>query len=139
MNDMKTLLICGSARSIVATKDHVEEIWSLAQNPVEFSDRLYGFHGEQNATHSWKRSMPNDAILNTGLPLGNTICIMLVNAIVEDRFSEIRILGSLLSVGPEYTKERPLLAVCVWYCRNIARIPCYWEGGPELAKTYMFQ
>lgn len=134
-----TLLICGTAREICAAKDHAEEIWSLAIKPVPYSDRVYGFHGERGVTHSWDFGMPKMKVLETGLPLNNSICIMLANAIVENRFDEIKVLGSPLSVGPEYTRERPALAVCVWYCRNIARIPCEWEGGAELTKIYMFK
>lgn len=129
------LIICGGARPICVEKNHPEEIWALATRPVEYPDRLYGFHGEKNATHSW-RNVP-DAVSLMPLPLANSICVMLAHAICENRFSKITIYGSPLLIGKEYTKERPALAICVWYANNIAKIPTYWEGGIDFSARYM--
>jgi hypothetical protein len=134
----RDLLIIGGAGEIVSLEGHSEEIWSLSVKPVPFSDRVYEFHEplrKKPGLYYWG-NIPKADILSLGLPLGNSICIMLANAIVERRFSSIRVLASPLIVGPEYTKERPALACCVWYANNIAGIKTAWAGGINFNEVY---
>jgi len=134
----RELLIIGGAGEIVSLDGQTEEIWSLNACPVPFSDRVYEFHESKRKSpdlYFW-RNIPKDKILSLNLPLGNSICIMLCNAIVECRFDSIQVLASPLIVGPEYTRERPALACCVWYANNIAKIPTFWAGGIDFNKVY---
>lgn len=126
-----SLAICGKSRDIIT--DELESygvVWTVGTSDIVGANRYYEFHKDIPKRPDRKFLGWGDiavGVPSIGLPLVNSVCIMLIQAWMEG-YQNIHILGSPLVYGEEYTKERPALAMCVGYLRGKGA-QIYWEGG----------
>ncbi len=126
-----TLAICGTSRLINPLELKGKEVWSVGRTSLVGANRYYEFHGLPCREPRFSSVQP-EAI--EGLPMANSICYMLAQAIWEARFAKIELIATPLSTGPERLDQRPAVAfIC-----GIAKakgIEVSWEGGPPIDGT----
>jgi hypothetical protein len=135
----RTLVILGNAPTAY-TIDAECEVWALGTNKVILnSDRWFEFHNlpVPDETKRWDfGKISVDTMRARGFPLHNSVCLMLGQALLEERHKEILVLGAPCKTKEEYIKERPSVAWLVGYAKGRG-IAVYWEGGCNLTQVYM--
>jgi len=132
-----TLIICGTSRDILDDELAGAEVWSVGITKLERCNRYYELHGlESKAPKFTYREVPLSKIRALGLPLKNTICVMLACAIVENRHKNIKILASPLATSAERVAERPAVAFLIGYAMAMG-FNIFWEDGPDMKIIYM--
>lgn len=106
---MKTVVIHGRGKSTFAYNGEAEH-WGLGVDTSGMKfDRVFELHGLSSTATDTKVS---DKILKLGLPLANSMCIMVVTAWVEG-FAHIVIQNSPLAIKEEYISQaRALSYIC---------------------------
>jgi len=131
------LVICGNSRPIPQEELEGYEVWALGVGKVEGADRYYELHGLESKTPCYRmEDIPIEALHRIGLPLTNSICIMLAHAVLDGRFSYICIKGSPLRAR-EYKDRQADLAFICGYAKGRG-ISIQWEeSGLDLINIYM--
>jgi len=132
-----TLIICGTARDILDDELAGAEVWSVGITKLEQCNRYYELHGlESKAPKFTYRDVPLSKIHALGLPLKNTVCVMLACAIVENRHKNIKLLATPLMASSERIAERPSVAFLVGYAKALG-FNIFWEDGININGIYM--
>lgn len=131
------LLICGTARLILPEELIGAEVWSVGRTSLLGADRYYELHGLacREPRYDYRR-IPVSQIRLLGLPMINSVCVMLAHAIVENRHTQIELLATPLRAGGERVDQRPAVAFLVGYARARG-FRVVWEDGPDLTSIYM--
>ena len=132
-----TLILCGTSREIEESELADAEVWSVGKTTLPKCNRYYELHGlECPHPRFTYREVPLSKIRALGLPLKNTICVMLACAIVENRHKNIKILASPLATSAERVAERPAVAFLIGYAKAMG-FNIFWEDGPDMKIIYM--
>lgn len=133
----RSLAICGNARPISDEELKGHEVWALGSGKIVGADRYYELHGLPCAEPTYRfKDIPIDEIHAIGLPLSNSICIMVAHAVMENRFDNICIKGSPLRAHEYRDKQADLAFICGWAKGRGVHI--YWEGSTlDMIHIYM--
>ena len=131
------LLICGTARLILPEELSGAEVWSVGRTSLLCADRYYELHGLacREPRYDYRR-IPVSQIRQLGLPMVNSVCVMLAHAIVENRHTHIHLVATPLRAGGERVDQRPAVAFLVGYAKAQG-FQVFWEDGPDFTTTYM--
>lgn len=125
------LLITGSANDqypVEQIREDGYELWMLGVDRRDGGDRYFELHGLPGRHADATRELPKE-VYETGLPINNSICALLVYAWKEG-YTEIKIIGSPMEAKSEYIEQRPALAYVVGYL-NGKGIKVDWVDGPK--------
>lgn len=123
------LVILGKARSFFKAAED-EEVWTVGTHKYANADKYFEFHG---LAIKHKGEVVKDfpkGLEELGLPLNNSICIMLAHACEHYDFEEIRIIGSPMLAKEEYISQRAALAYIVGYYTGKGK-KVIWEDLPK--------
>jgi len=131
------LVICGNSRPIPQEEFEECECWALGVGKVEGADRYYELHGLPCKDPCYRmEDIPIAALHRIGLPLTNSICIMLAHAVLEGRFSSITIKGSPLRAR-EYKDRQADLAFICGYAKGCGSSIRWEESSMDFINVYM--
>ena len=134
----RSLIICGNARSIAPEELIGSETWGLKTGSVPNLDMYWDFHGIPftGVVHNIEE-IPIEKLHKEGLPLMNSICILLAHAIYSGNYSMIQLKGCPLRDKTEYIRQKPALAFLVGLAKGRG-IKIHWEqSGLDFIHIYM--
>lgn len=132
----RSLIICGNAREITQEELEGHEIWALRTGVIWGADRYWDFHGMEFPEPTYRfKDIPIDRLHSIGLPLSNSICILVAYAVYTRDYDEIIIKGSPLR-ATEYKNRRTDLAFIVGWARGKG-VRVHWEeAGIDFINIY---
>ena len=125
------LLITGCANDQYPTEQIKEkgyELWMLGIDKRPGADRYFELHGLPGYHAEATRELPAE-VYESGLPINNSICALLVYA-WQSGYTEIKIIGSPMEAKSEYIEQRPALAYICGFL-NAKGIKVNWVDGPK--------
>lgn len=96
------------------------EVWTVGRSPYEGASRYYELHGLSFPCfpgREYTRSVCPALEADMTVPLGNSVCAMLMEAVYEG-YTDIEILNCPLCASQEYIRERMDLAYCIAVARE---------------------
>lgn len=136
----KYLAIVGNARTVQPEELEGYEVWALGTGNYEKADRYYEFHGLPCKEPTFRmNNIPIDALHREGLPLMNSICIMLAEAIYSGWFYEIKLVGCPLRDKTEYIAQKPAVAFLVGLAKGKGIRVSWEQSGLDFINVYMME
>ena len=135
----KKLAVAGVYGMFDSAHAEGREIWTVGRNPCPKASRYYELHGKtfpEYGDRVYTRSICPELLADKTVPLGNTVCAMLMEAAYEG-YTDVVIINCPLCSGTEYIRERMCLAYCIAVCRIKFNMVVAWEPlDTEAGKRY---
>ena len=124
------LAICGTARPILSSEIDGMEVWTVGRSSFEGADRYYELHGLPSKVPTYREcDVPYGFMKEHRLPASNSICYMIAQAILEDRFDEIHLLATPLTTSVERAHQRGAVLYLLGYAHGKG-IRVFWGDAP---------